>query len=64
MALICPRNKGTGEHHCLKLEPQAHCDVTVESLEPVHENGEDVRGLKMVHEPTYLRFFRAGCERL
>lgn len=34
-----------------RIYTQAHCDVTVESIESVHENRENVRGLKMVHEP-------------
>ena len=69
------RNRETGEHNYPNLElvrltfprrvyTQAHCDVTVESIESVHENRENVRGLKMVHEPKYLRFFQARFERL
>jgi tyrosine phenol-lyase len=69
------RNKDTGEHNYPRLElvrltfprrvyTQAHCDVTVESIESVHDSRENVRGLKMVHEPKYLRFFQARFERL
>ena len=69
------RNKETGDHNYPRLElvrltfprrvyTQAHCDVTVESIESVHENRENVRGLRMVHEPKYLRFFQARFERL
>jgi tryptophanase len=47
-----------------RVYTQAHCDVTVESIESVHDNRENVRGLKMVHEPRYLRFFQARFERL
>lgn len=69
------RNKGTGEHNYPRLElvrltfprrvyTQAHCDVMGESIESVHDSRENVRGLKMVHEPKYLRFFQARFERL
>ena len=69
------RDKETGDHNYPRLElvrltfprrvyTQAHCDVTVESIESVHENRENVRGLRMVHEPKYLRFFQARFERL
>ena len=43
---------------------QAHCDETAESIESVYVNRENVRGLKMVHEPKHLRFFQARLERL
>jgi tyrosine phenol-lyase len=39
-------------------------DVTVESIASVHEKRESVLGLRMVHEPTYLRHFQARFERL
>ena len=69
------RNKETGEHNYPRLElvrltfprrvyTQAHCDVTAESIESVYVNRENVRGLKMVHEPKHLRFFQARFERL
>lgn len=69
------RDRETGRHNYPKLElvrltfprrvyTQAHCDVTVESVQEVWENRESVRGLKMVHEPKYLRFFQARFERL
>lgn len=69
------RDRETGEHNYPALElvrltfprrvyTQAHCDVTVESVEAVHEEREKVRGLKMVYEPRYLRFFQARFERL
>lgn len=69
------RNKETGEHNYPSLElvrltfprrvyTQAHCDVTVESVVEVWNNREKVRGLRMVHEPKYLRFFQARFERL
>lgn len=69
------RNKDTGEHNLPKLElvrltfprrvyTQAHCDVTVESVQEVFARRASVRGLKMVYEPKYLRFFQARFERL
>jgi tyrosine phenol-lyase len=69
------RNKETGDHYYPKLElvrltfprrvyTQAHCDVTVESIQEVWDKKESVRGLKMVFEPKYLRFFQARFERM
>jgi tyrosine phenol-lyase len=69
------RNKETGDHYYPKLElvrltfprrvyTQAHCDVLAESVESVFEAREKVRGLKMVYEPKYLRFFQARFEKL
>ena len=69
------RNKQTGDHYYPKLElvrltfprrvyTQAHCDVTAESVEAVYETRKSVKGLKLVYEPKYLRFFQARFERL
>lgn len=69
------RNKETGDHYYPKLElvrltfprrvyTQAHCDVTAEAVEAVYENRNDVKGLKMIYEPKYLRFFQARFEKL
>jgi tyrosine phenol-lyase len=69
------RNKETGDHFYPKLElvrltfprrvyTQAHCDVTVEAVDEVFERRNSIRGLKMVYEPKYLRFFQARFERL
>jgi tyrosine phenol-lyase len=69
------RNKQTGDHYFPQLElvrltfprrvyTQAHCDVTVESIQAVHEARASIKGLKMTFEPTYLRFFQARFERL
>ncbi len=68
------RNKETGDHYYPKLElvrltfprrvyTQAHCDVLVESVQEVFANRQKVKGLKMVYEPKYLRFFQARFER-
>lgn len=67
------RNKETGEHNFPKLElvrltlprrvyTQAHMDVIAESVEYVYENRENIKGMKMVFEPEYLRFFQAKFE--
>jgi len=69
------RNKKTGEHNYPKLElvritlprrvyTQAHIDVTAESVAEVFENRKKIKGLKMVYEPAYLRFFQGRFERL
>jgi len=69
------RDKATGEHHYPNLElvrltiprrvfTQAHMDVTAESVAAVYDQRKGVRGLKMVREPKYLRFFQARFDRL
>ncbi len=69
------RDQVTGDHHRPKLEltrltiprrvyTQAHMDVVAESLKAVYEARESTRGLRMVYEPKYLRFFQARFERL
>jgi tyrosine phenol-lyase len=67
------RDPATGDHRYPKLElvrltiprrvyTQAHMDVVAESILAVYENREQARGLKLVHEPQYLRFFQARFE--
>jgi tyrosine phenol-lyase len=69
------RNPATGDHYYPKLElvritiprrvyTQAHMDVTAESVAELYDHREKARGLKMVYEPKYLRFFQARFERL
>jgi tyrosine phenol-lyase len=69
------RDKKTGENIFPSLElvrltiprrvyTQAHMDVVAESVEAVYLNRDAVRGLKMIYEPKYLRFFQARFERL
>jgi tyrosine phenol-lyase len=69
------RNKQTGDHYYPKLElvrltfprrvyTQAHCDVTIEAVEALHRRKDQIKGLKMVYEPKYLRFFQARFEKL
>lgn len=69
------RNKETGENNYPALElvrltiprrvyTQAHMDVIAESVEYVYSQRENIKGLKMVYEPAYLRFFQAKFEQL
>ena len=69
------RDPRTGGHHYPKLEltrltiprrvyTQAHMDVVAESVKAVYEARTSARGLKMVYEPRYLRFFQARFEPL
>lgn len=69
------RNRSTGKHNYPKLElvrltiprrvyTQAHMDVISESIESVYDRRKKVRGLKMVYEPKYLRFFQARFRRM
>jgi tyrosine phenol-lyase len=45
-----------------RVYTQAHMDVVTESVVDLYERREDIRGLKMVYEPEYLRFFQARFE--
>jgi len=69
------RDPKTGDHYYPRLEltrltiprrvyTQAHMDVVAESVRAVYDAREQTRGLKMVYEPKYLRFFQARFERL
>jgi tyrosine phenol-lyase len=69
------RDPKTGDHYYPKLEltrltiprrvyTQAHMDVVAESVKAVHDARERARGLEMVYEPKYLRFFQARFKRL
>jgi tyrosine phenol-lyase len=69
------RDPMTGGHHYPKLEltrltiprrvyTQAHMDVVAESVKAVYDGRAAARGLKMVYEPRYLRFFQARFEPL
>jgi tyrosine phenol-lyase len=69
------RNKETGDHYYPKLElvrltlprrvyTQAHMDVTAEAVLEVFDRRDKIKGLKMVYEPEYLRFFQARFEPL
>jgi tyrosine phenol-lyase len=64
------RNAETGDHNRPKLEltrltiprrvyTQAHMDVVAESVKACFDARDKARGLEMVYEPKYLRFFQA-----
>jgi tyrosine phenol-lyase len=64
------RDPKTGDHRYPALEltrltiprrvyTQAHMDVVAESVKAVFDLRQEARGLKMVYEPRYLRFFQA-----
>lgn len=64
------RNKDTGDHNYPKLElvrltvprrvyTQSHFDVTAERIIDMYEKRHTFKGLEMVYEPKYLRFFQA-----
>ncbi len=69
-AVSAGRDKETGKEYKPKLElvrlaiprrvyTQAHMDVVAESVYYVWEQRQKIRGLRMVYEPRYLRFFQA-----
>ena len=69
------RDATTGENHHPSLElvrltiprrvfTQAHMDVVAESVKACYDGRAEARGLRMVYEPKYLRFFQARFEPL
>lgn len=67
------RDPETGDHRYPRLEltrltiprrvyTQAHMDVAAEAIKAVYDVREQTKGLKMVYEPKYLRFFQARFE--
>lgn len=69
------RDSKTGDNYFPELElvrltiprrvyTQAHMDVIAESIANVYENRKKIKGLKMVYEPQYLRFFQARFKKL
>ena len=69
------RDPNTGDHRRPKLEltrltiprrvyTEAHMDVVAESVNIVYKEAASAKGLKMVYEPKYLRFFQARFEPL
>lgn len=69
------RDPKTGEHRYPSLElvrltiprrvyTQAHMDVAAETVKAVYDARHEARGLRMVFEPEYLRFFQARFEPL
>jgi len=47
-----------------RVYTQAHMDVICESVVNVYKRRNKIKGLKMVYEPKYLRFFQAMFERV
>ena len=45
-----------------RVYTNSHMEYTVESIIRLYEKRESIPGLKMVHEPKYLRFFQARFE--
>lgn len=73
--VVSAGRKANGENYYPKLElvrftiprrvyTQAHMDVIAESVARVYERRNKIRGLKMIYEPKYLRFFQARFEPL
>ena len=67
------RDPETGDHKRPKLEltrltiprrvyTQAHMDVVAESVKACFDARQSTKGLRMVYEPKYLRFFQARFE--
>jgi tyrosine phenol-lyase len=64
------RDPKTGDHRYPKLEltrltiprrvyTEAHMNVVAESVKAIYDNRDKAKGLEMVYEPEYLRFFQA-----
>jgi len=73
--VVSAGRKANGENYYPKLElvrftiprrvyTQAHMDVIAESAARVFEKRNKIKGLKMIYEPKYLRFFQAKFEKL
>ena len=73
--VVSAGRKANGKNYYPKLElvrftiprrvyTQAHMDVIAESAARVYEQRNKIKGLKMVYEPKYLRFFQAKFEKL
>ena len=73
--IVSAGRDAAGEHARPKLEltrlsiprrvyTQAHMDVTAEAVKAVWDARDGARGLRMTHEPKYLRFFQARFEPL
>nr|MBP9794301.1 tryptophanase [Flavobacterium sp.] len=69
------RNSKTGKDYYPELElvrltiprrvyTQAHMDVICEAVVSVYKRRNKIKGLKMVYEPKYLRFFQAMFEKI
>lgn len=69
------RNSKTGDHYYPKLElvrltiprrvyTQSHMDIVAYSVIELFEKRKEAKGMKMIYEPKYLRFFQARFEPL
>jgi tyrosine phenol-lyase len=69
------RDPETGDHRYPALEltrltiprrvyTQAHMDVVAESIKAIFDVREQTKGLEMVYEPAYLRFFQARFKKI
>ncbi len=47
-----------------RVYTQAHMDVIAESVSAVFQRRSRIKGLKMIYEPKYLRFFQATFEKI
>lgn len=73
--IVSAGRKPNGENYYPKLElvrytiprrvyTQAHMDVIAEATQAVFKRRNRIKGLNMVYEPKYLRFFQARFDRL
>ncbi|HEY8689520.1 MAG TPA: tyrosine phenol-lyase [Chitinophagaceae bacterium] len=73
--VVSAGRKTNGENYYPKLElvrftiprrvyTQAHMDVIAESAARVYERRNNIKGMKMIYEPKYLRFFQAKFQKL
>ncbi len=73
--VVSAGRKANGENYFPKLElvrftiprrvyTQAHMDVIAESAARVYERRNKIKGMKMIYEPKYLRFFQSRFEKL
>lgn len=73
--VVSAGRKANGQNYFPKLElvrftiprrvyTQAHMDVIAESVARVYERRDKIKGMKMVYEPKYLRFFQSRFEKL
>ena len=69
------RDPDTGKHRHPSLEltrlaiprrvyTQAHMDVVFEAIRAAYEARQETKGLKLIYEPDYLRFFQARFEKI
>ncbi len=69
------RNKETGENNLPKLElvrltfprrvyTQSHIDIVAYNVIELFNKRKEAKGLKMIYEPNYLRFFQARFEEM